>query len=78
MAKIVGLTYDLKSDWQKSQDDPIDAAAELDGQKTVECLKVALESAGHKVVLIGGARQLIDRITKNNLKLDIVLYFRRL
>jgi D-alanine-D-alanine ligase len=73
MAKIVGITYDLKSDWQKSQDDPIDAAAELDGKKTIECLKTALESAGHKVVLIGGARQLIDRILKADLKVDIVL-----
>ena len=63
MGKIVGITYDLKSDWQESQDDPIDAAAELDGHKTIECLKTALESAGHKVVLIGGARQLIDRMT---------------
>jgi D-alanine-D-alanine ligase len=31
-----------------------------------------MESAGHKVVLIGGARQLIDRMTKNDLKVDIV------
>ncbi len=72
MGKIVGITYDLKSDWQAAQDDPIDAAAELDGHKTIECLKTALESAGHKVVLIGGARQLIDRMTRNDLKVDIV------
>jgi len=73
MGKIVGITYDLKSDWQESRDDPIDAAAELDGQRTVECLKTALESAGHTVVLIGGARNLIRRITANDLKVDIVL-----
>jgi len=73
MAKIVGITYDLKSDWQGSSNDPIDAAAELDGHKTIESLKTALESAGHKVVLIGGARQLIDRVTNGNLKVDIVL-----
>jgi len=72
MAKIVGITYDLKSDWQGSHDDPIDAAAELDGHKTIECIKTALESAGHQVVLIGGARQLIDRQAKNDLKVDIV------
>lgn len=72
MGKIVGITYDLKSDWQGSQDDPIDAAAELDGHRTIECLKTALESAGHKVVLIGGARQLIDRAAGNDLKVDIV------
>ncbi|MDE2027335.1 MAG: ATP-grasp domain-containing protein [Candidatus Omnitrophica bacterium] len=73
MGKIVGLTYDLKSDWQGSVDDPVDAAAELDGKRTVECLQKALESAGHKVVLIGGARALIDRIIKGSLKVDIVL-----
>ena len=72
MGKTVGITYDLKSDWKRSDDDPIDAAAELDGRRTVECLKAALESAGHKVVLIGGARQLISRITNDDLKVDIV------
>ena len=72
MGKIVGITYDLKSDWQGSHDDPIDAAAELDGHKTIECLKAALESAGHKVLLIGGARQLISGVANNDLKIDIV------
>ena len=72
MGKTVGITYDLKSDWQGAHDDPIDAAADLDGHKTIECLKTALESGRHKVVLIGGARQLIDLITKNDLKVDIV------
>jgi D-alanine-D-alanine ligase len=72
MGKIVGITYDLKSDWQGSSDDPIDAAAELDGHKTIECLKTALESAGHKIVLIGGARQLISRLTRSDLKVDVV------
>ena len=72
MGKIVGITYDLKSDWQSSGEDPVDAAAELDGHKTIDCLKAALESAGHKVVLIGGARQLIDLAGSNDLKVDIV------
>ena len=72
MSKIIGLTYDLKSDWQGSQDEPIDASAELDGHKTIECLKSAFESAGHKVVLIGGARQLINRLDSNDLKVDMV------
>ncbi len=72
MSKIIGITYDLKGDWQGASDDPVDAAAELDGHKTIECLKAALESAGHKVVLIGGARQLISRVTGGDLKVDIV------
>jgi len=72
MSKIVGITYDLKSDWQGSSEDPIDAAAELDGHKTIDCLKAALEAAGHKVVLIGGARQLIKHAGNGDLKVDIV------
>jgi len=72
MAKIIGITYDLKTDWQSSEGDPIDAAAELDGHKTVEALKAAFESAGHQVILIGGARQLIERSIKNDLKVDLV------
>ena len=72
MSKIVGITYDLKTDWQGGKDDPVDATAELDGHRTIECIKAALESAGHKVVLIGGARQLISRQAKNGLKVDIV------
>ena len=72
MSKIIGITYDLKSDWQGAHNDPIDAAAELDGNKTIECLKAALESAGHKIILIGGARQLIDRLTGNDFKVDII------
>ena len=72
MGKIIGITYDLKSDWQGSSDDPVDAAAELDGHKTIECLKTALESAGHKIVLIGGARQLIDRMTRGEAKVEVV------
>src|SRR5690349_3171122 len=73
MGKTVGLTFDLKSDWHGSDDDPVDAAAELDGQSTIKCLKSALESAGHKVVLIGGARSLIDRLVDDDLKVDIIL-----
>ena len=70
MGKKIGLTYDLKSDWQASSDDPVDAAAELDSSKTVECLKKAFESGGHTVRLIGGARHLLKSIP--TLDVDIV------
>ncbi len=72
MGKIIGLTYDLKSDWQSSSDDPIDAAAELDGAKTVECLKSAFEESGHQVVLIGGAKNLVALATSGKLYVDVV------
>ena len=62
MGKKIGLTYDLKSDWQASSDDPVDAAAELDSSRTVECLKKAFESAGHTVKLIGGVKHLLKML----------------
>lgn len=70
MGKIVGLTYDLKSDWKSGEGDPVDAAAELDGKSTVESLKAAFESAGHRVKLIGGAKSLLKMLP--NLGVDIV------
>ncbi|MBF0512148.1 MAG: D-alanine--D-alanine ligase, partial [Candidatus Omnitrophica bacterium] len=72
MGKVIGLTYDLKSDWQESCHDPVDASAELDGHRTIDALKDAFESAGHTVVLIGGARQLINRLNSNDFKVDLV------
>ncbi len=70
MGLRIGLTYDLKTDWQSSQDDPEDAAAELDGTKTVEALKAALEWGGHQVQLIGNAKNLLKAIP--TLKVDVV------
>jgi D-alanine-D-alanine ligase len=69
-SKRIGLTYDLKTDWQTSPDDPIDAAAELDGATTVESLKAAFESVGHTVKLIGGAKNLIKALP--DLGVDLV------
>lgn len=71
MKRIIGLTYDLKTDWIKKDDDPVDATAELDGLDTVEALTAAFESAGHQVVRIGNARQLLAMINKG-LKVDLV------
>jgi len=39
---------------------------------TYDLKSAAFESAGHKVVLIGGARQLINRVINNDLKVDLV------
>lgn len=71
MGKIIGLTYDLKSDWIKHDDDPEDAAAELDNLDTVEALIAAFESAGHTVIPIGNAHKFLAAIRKG-LKVDLV------
>ena len=70
MKKIIGITYDLKSDWHQSANDPIDASAELDGFGTVEALKAAFESAGHYVKLIGNAHNLLKALP--DLGVDLV------
>jgi len=70
MTKIVGLTYDLKSDRPLKNDDPIDANAELDTIETVDYIAGALQSAGHTVKKIGHAKNLISQI--EHLDVDIV------
>ena len=71
MTKIIGLTYDLKTDWIKKADDPIDATAELDGMDTVDALTNAFQSAGHQVVQIGNAKKLLAALN-HGLKVDLV------
>ncbi len=70
MKKIIGLTYDLKSDWPRQEGEPLDANAELDNQKTVDDLTRALESQGHTVKQIGNVKNLLKEIF--HLKVDIV------
>lgn len=70
MGKLIGLTYNLKSDWKKQPDDPIDAAAELDGIATVESIERALIAGGHTVKRIGNAYQLLAVV--NDLNVDLV------
>ncbi|MBM3254628.1 MAG: ATP-grasp domain-containing protein [Candidatus Omnitrophica bacterium] len=67
---VVGLTYDLKEEYNFKKDDPPDANAEFDHRDTVESIKACLESAGHRVVKIGSVRNLIKRL--NSLSVDIV------
>ena len=68
--KIVGLTYDVKPDYVLRRGDPEDANAEFDHPDTIEVIKDAIESGGHKVVKIGNVRRLLSRL--KNLDVDIV------
>lgn len=70
MGKTIGLTYNLKSDWKRQADDPVDAAAELDGVGTVDSIERALKNGGHTVKRIGNAFKLLS--TVDNLDVDIV------
>lgn len=70
MGKIVGLTYDLKKDWHPNSGDPVDAAAELDSEKTIDSVVEAIESGGHTVKRIGNVHRLLSQI--DHLGVDIV------
>jgi len=68
--KKVGLTYDLKTDYEYRDGDPPDAAAEFDHPSTIDVLVSAIESQGYKVEKIGNIASLLER--RNNLDVDIV------
>lgn len=67
---IVGLTYDLKSDYVPQPDEPADAAAEFDAPTTVEAIAGAIRSAGHEVVMLGHAGRLVAQL--ETLQVDLV------
>lgn len=68
--KIIGLTYDLKGDWKRADNDPDDVNAEFDKPETLERVITALENGGHRVQKIGNIDDLLEQI--NDLNVDIV------
>ncbi|MDP8266994.1 MAG: ATP-grasp domain-containing protein [Candidatus Aceula meridiana] len=70
MGKIIGLTYDSKEAWPIQPGQTLDANAEFDPAATIDEIVSALESGGHQVKKIGGARELLAQIS--NLGVDIV------
>ncbi len=70
MGKIVGITYDLKQNWDRRIDDPLDVNAEFDTPSTIDRICKALESGGNIVKRIGNIEQLIENL--DDLDVDIV------
>lgn len=68
--KTVGLTYDLKTDYQFKESDPADANAEFDHPATIDIIASAIESCGFKTQKIGNAYQLLEII--KDPKVDII------
>jgi D-alanine-D-alanine ligase len=68
--KTVGLTYDLKGDYQFKVGDPPDANAEFDHPSTIDVIACAIESLGYRTKRIGNAEHLLETI--DNLGVDIV------
>ncbi len=57
--KTIGLTYDLKTDYEFKKDDPADANAEFDHPTTIDVIAKAIESRGYKVKKIGNVASLL-------------------
>jgi len=68
--KRVGLTYDLKTDYEFKEGDPPDANAEFDHPSTIDVIAEAIKSQGFQVKKIGNASNLLETI--DNLDVDIV------
>ncbi|MBU1125067.1 MAG: ATP-grasp domain-containing protein [Candidatus Omnitrophica bacterium] len=68
--KTVGLTYDLKTDYEFQEGDPPDANAEFDHPSTIDVIADAIETQGFKVKRIGNVSCLLEKI--GNLDVDIV------
>lgn len=71
--KKVGLTYDLKTDYNFKEDDPPDANAEFDHPTTIDIIASAIESNGFEVKKIGNAINVLERL--NTLKDDVDIVF---
>jgi D-alanine-D-alanine ligase len=68
--KTVGLTYDLKTDYEFKEGDPPDANAEFDHPSTIDVIADAIESQGFKVKRIGNVTNLLEKL--DHLDVDIV------
>ncbi|MCM8794667.1 MAG: ATP-grasp domain-containing protein [Candidatus Omnitrophica bacterium] len=67
---VIGMTFDLKTEYVFKKGDPADANAEFDHPSTIQVIEDALTSLGHKVVRIGNVRQLLDLLP--SLQVDLV------
>ena len=62
----IGLAYDLKKAVTVGRGDPEDALEEYDYSETVELIAGALEARGHTVVKLGGGREFLSNILREN------------
>ena len=68
----VGLAYDLKDEVALHPEHAEDALEEYDCPETVAAIAKALETLGHSVVRLGGGREFLVNILKNNV--DFVVF----
>jgi len=70
MSKIIGFTYDPIEEFVFEPSDAPDANAEHDYEDTVDFIADAIRANGHKVIKIGSAKSLLQKLPE--LKVDIV------
>ncbi len=68
---VVGLTYDLASDYQLEADDPEDLYAEYDSEETLERLELAILHLGHSACRIGNIEKLVSFLSQKQ-NIDLV------
>ena len=66
----VGITYNLKKDFSRRENQPIDLLEEFDSEETIDAIREVLEREGHEVIKLGGDTGLIDRVRQT--PVDIV------
>jgi len=66
----VGITYNLKKEFSRRENQPIDLLEEFDSEETIDAIREVLESEGHEVIKLGGDTGLIDRLKQTSV--DIV------
>jgi D-alanine-D-alanine ligase len=62
---LIGLTYDLRSEYLAAGYGD-EETAEFDRESTIDALASAIERNGHRVDRIGNARQLTERLVRND------------
>jgi D-alanine-D-alanine ligase len=60
----IGISYDLKEALDSQSEQPEDAFEEYDSFETVEAIRSAIELKGHSVVKLGGGKDFLNRIFK--------------
>lgn len=70
MGKIVGLTFDLKTDYQLKESQPADTYAEFDHPLTIDLITDTIQALGHQVKRIGNAAALLENL--DHLGVDII------
>ncbi len=66
----IGLSYDLKQEVSLEKASPEDALEEYDSPKTIELIGAALEAGGHSIIRLGGGREFLNNVLRQNV--DIV------